>query len=83
MPSSPAVPGLLHNALVIKDETITWVGPLTELPAEYADLPVEAHPGATLMPGMVATHDHGLAFVAGGGRGRLDHPDQTQSPCAP
>lgn len=53
-------------ALVIIDGSIAWVGPAPELPAEYADLPVEAHPGATLMPGMVETHVHlgGFAYNA-------------------
>lgn len=53
-------------ALVITDGLIAWVGPNPELPAEYSDLPVEHHPGATLMPGMVETHAHlgGFAYNA-------------------
>ncbi len=34
--------GLLADcALVLKGETIDWIGPLNHLPEEYADLPVE------------------------------------------
>ena len=53
-------------AVVVVDGLIDWVGPFLELPAKYAELPVEAHPGATLMPGMVETHAHlgGFAYNA-------------------
>ncbi|MFT3945274.1 MAG: amidohydrolase family protein [Ancrocorticia sp.] len=45
-------------AVVISDGTIRWVGPRAELPAEYANLPIEAHPGATILPGLIETHAH-------------------------
>ena len=49
---------VVDPAVVIADGTIRWVGPRAELPAQYADLPVEDHPGATILPGLIETHAH-------------------------
>ena len=53
-------------AVVIVGGRVAWVGSLPELPAEYQALPVEEHPGATIMPGLVETHAHlgGFAYNA-------------------
>lgn len=46
------------HALAIDGRHIVWVGPTAQLPAEYADWPLENHPGATILPGLVETHAH-------------------------
>lgn len=54
------------GAVVVVDGKVAWVGPRGQVPDEYAALPVEDHPGATIMPGMVETHAHlgGFAYNA-------------------
>lgn len=57
------VPGA---ALVWQDDRITWVGPESTLPEEYAEWPAEDAGGRLVIPGLVDCHTH-LAF--GGWRG--------------
>ena len=59
--------GILDDgAVVVVDGKVAWVGPRGQVPDEYAALPVEDHPSATIMPGMVETHAHlgGFAYNA-------------------
>lgn len=51
-------------AIAIQDRTIAWVGHAAQLPAAYADLPVEHHPNATIIPGLIEVHAHlgGFAY---------------------
>jgi imidazolonepropionase len=53
-------------ALVWQDDRITWVGPESTLPEEYAEWPAEDAGGRLVIPGLVDCHTH-LAF--GGWRG--------------
>lgn len=46
-----------RGAIAVVDGTIAWVGALTELPADFATLPVESHTGI-LTPGLVNGHTH-------------------------
>lgn len=55
---------LVDGAVVIDGDVITWVGALTEIPAEYADAPREHFTDATLMPGLIESHAH-LAYDGG------------------
>ncbi len=55
--------------VVVEGDTIAWVGPVAEAPAELAGLPDAAPPDATLLPGLVDLHCHG-----GGGE---SFPDAT------
>ncbi len=48
-------------ALAWEGDTIRWVGPEAELPAQYAALPVEDAGGRLVVPGLVDCHTH-LAF---------------------
>jgi len=48
-------------ALVWIDDTIEWVGPESECPAEYADEPTHDADGALVVPGLIDCHTH-LAF---------------------
>jgi imidazolonepropionase-like amidohydrolase len=43
---------------------VDWVGPATELPAEYAARPRAGYPGGTILPGLIDGHVH-LAFDGG------------------
>ena len=49
---------IVDPAVVITDAIIRWIGPRAELPAEYANLPIEDHPGVTILPGLIETHAH-------------------------
>jgi imidazolonepropionase len=49
-------------ALCVEDGRIAWVGPRSELPAEYADWPRQDGAGGTLIPGFVDPHTH-LVFA--------------------
>lgn len=58
------------GVVVLQGERIAWVGPVGQLPGEWADdLPADPAPGTTLLPGLVDVHDHG-----GGG---ASFPDAT------
>jgi imidazolonepropionase-like amidohydrolase len=60
--------GACHEpgAVLVDETTVGWVGPAAEFPtAAYpADLPVQALPGTTLMPGLIDAHVH-LGFDGG------------------
>ncbi len=43
------------HAIVVKDQSISRVLPVAELPN---DLPVDRHPGCTIIPGLIDTHMH-------------------------
>jgi imidazolonepropionase len=59
--------GLINNAAVAwRGDTICWVGPEPELPAEYADEPTIDGGNRLVIPGLVDCHTH-LCF--GGWRG--------------
>ncbi len=49
---------VVDAAVVVTDGFIRWVGERAAVPAQYADLPVQAHPGATILPGLIETHAH-------------------------
>ena len=56
------------HAVIVKDDTISSMTPLVELPS---DLPVHRHSGCTLIPGLIDTHMHfmrwqGSIFLAYG-----------------
>ncbi len=48
-------------ALAWEGETLRWVGSASQLPARYADGPVESARGGIVVPGLVDCHTH-LAF---------------------
>jgi imidazolonepropionase-like amidohydrolase len=54
------------GGVLVDQTTVAWVGPVAEFPttAYPADLPVQALPGATLMPGLIDAHVH-LGFDGG------------------
>jgi imidazolonepropionase len=54
-----SIPGA---ALVWEGERLRWVGPESELPAEYRDWPIEDAGGRLVVPGLVDCHTH-LAFA--------------------
>lgn len=66
-----ASPPIRSGAVVVTDELIDWVGPLSRLPGDFAHLPVERFDGV-LTPGLVNAHTHlqytGFAEL---GRGRF------------
>lgn len=45
-------------AVVVEAGLISWVGPLAELPGDYAALPRSSYPDATILPGLIETHAH-------------------------
>ncbi|HEY0188348.1 MAG TPA: amidohydrolase family protein [Cellulomonas sp.] len=59
-------------AVVVQGGAIAWVGPRSLLPEVYAGLPVEPHPEATILPGLIEVHAHlgGFAYES-----RPDVPD--------
>ncbi|EGI75793.1 imidazolonepropionase [Hylemonella gracilis] len=61
-PGSAALP---DAALVVTEGHIAWLGPHTNLPAEYATLPRHDSQGALVTPGLVDCHTH---LVYGGQR---------------
>lgn len=52
-------------ALVTIDEKIAWVGPVTDIPAEFVESPVIDCEGDWLLPGFIDCHTH---LVFGGNR---------------
>lgn len=60
--------GLIHDAaLVLNGDRIVWVGPMTDLPADYADAAQEDLEGRLVTPGLIDCHTH---IVYGGNRAR-------------
>lgn len=60
--------GLIHDAaLVLNGDRIVWVGPMTDLPADYADAAQEVLGGRLVTPGLIDCHTH---IVYGGNRAR-------------
>lgn len=60
--------GLIHDAaLVLNGDRIVWVGPMTDLPADYADAAQEDLGGRLVTPGLIDCHTH---IVYGGNRAR-------------
>lgn len=54
----PVISEPIRNGVVVVDgDRISWLGPLDELPAQWADAPIERRPGV-LMPGLVNAHTH-------------------------
>ena len=49
---------VVDPAVVIVGGILRWIGEQRALPNEYVNLPVEAHPGATILPGLIETHAH-------------------------
>lgn len=49
---------LTDAAVLIQDGKILEVSPSFELITKYPNEPVKAHPGCTLLPGMIDMHDH-------------------------
>lgn len=51
--------GLIHNAaLVWQGQEVSWVGPASALPAEYADEQVIDCQGGLVIPGLIDCHTH-------------------------
>lgn len=46
-----------NGVVVVEGSKISWLGPLDELPTQWADAPVERRAGV-LMPGLVNAHTH-------------------------
>ena len=60
--------GLIENAaLVVGDGRIVWVGPLADLPGEFAGLPSHDQGTRLITPALIDCHTH---LVAGGNRAR-------------
>ena len=60
--------GLLPDAaIVIAADTIAWVGPASNLPAQYGDLDRHDQNGRLVTPGLIDCHTH---IVHGGNRAR-------------
>jgi imidazolonepropionase len=56
-----AIHAIADAALVWEEETIRWVGPAADLPAEFSRWETSAAGGALVIPGLVDCHTH-LAF---------------------
>ena len=56
---------IISAALVIEDAKIVWVGPQSDLPAQYAALPATDCAGKLVTPGLIDCHTH---IVFGGDR---------------
>jgi imidazolonepropionase len=60
--------GLVDNgALVIRDQLIEWLGPATDLPDDFKEVPVEDLAGRVVTPALIDCHTH---LVYGGNRAR-------------
>lgn len=57
--------GLIPDAAVVMDEVIRWIGPATDLPAAYRDLPAKDMQGRLVTPALIDCHTH---IVFGGNR---------------
>ncbi len=57
--------GLIPDAAMVVDEAIRWIGPATDLPAAYRDLPAHALQGRLVTPALIDCHTH---IVFGGNR---------------
>jgi len=69
---------VVDGAMVLGGQLVEWVGPVAELPAEYAALPRTDYPGSTIMPGLIDSHVH-LGFDGGpdpASRMRADSDEQ-------
>jgi len=53
---------IIHAALAWRDGTVQWVGPLTDLPPDYAAEPTVDCQGRLVVPGLVDCHTH-LCFA--------------------
>ncbi|MCO1659762.1 amidohydrolase family protein [Pseudonocardia humida] len=62
--AGPDLAAIDEGAVVVEGTRIGWVGPLGELPARYAEVPVQEYPGSTILPGLIDTHVH-LGFDGG------------------
>jgi imidazolonepropionase-like amidohydrolase len=56
--TATGAPPVEDAAVVIEDATIAWVGHRARLPERYEGLPVDDHPEATVLPGLIETHAH-------------------------
>ncbi len=56
---------IASGAVVLQDARIVWVGPMTELPANFAAIPRHDCQGRLLTPGLIDAHTH---VVFGGHR---------------
>jgi len=66
MQDSEAAYGLISDAAIaVSDGAITWVGPVTDLPADLRDLPRQSLGGRLVTPGLIDCHTH---IVHGGDR---------------
>lgn len=66
MQDSEAAYGLISDAAIaVSDGAITWVGPVTDLPAPLRDLPRQSLGGRLVTPGLIDCHTH---IVHGGDR---------------
>ncbi|WP_245541126.1 imidazolonepropionase [Yoonia vestfoldensis] len=60
--------GLVRDAaIVVADGHIAWVGPASDMPADYAGLDQQAHDGRLITPALIDCHTH---LVHGGNRAR-------------
>lgn len=57
-PGDPAE--LTDGSIAMYAGQIAWVGPASDLPAEYVDLPRERFEGLTAVPGFVDSHTHAV-----------------------
>lgn len=46
------------GAVVVRGDTVAWVGAQADLPAEFAEAPARHFSGATIMPGLIESHAH-------------------------
>ena len=60
--------GLIEDAVIVVDgDTIAWVGPASDLPADHAALERHDHAGRLITPALIDCHTH---IVHGGSRAR-------------
>ncbi len=67
VPGGPAYGLVRDGALAVRDGRIAWIGADTDIPVQFAGLPVEDAKGALLTPGLIDCHTH---IVFGGDRAR-------------